>query len=323
VFNYVDWNKYAIEAWDRMGRCDFLPDYNGQSVFLKAHNRVSDIADLRYNWEKLFLFYDKDDEGLTEMTIRFCDNGIPPAKRKKGPLDKNGRPYRRVSGHYITGVYMGIDMDNDSRPGNELDFDMSLKFTGKGFDYSGFANRHPSLRGLPEADKYFDDPRWRQITELIYVPHEAACDVIFDRGEWSQCWFVFDEDDDCHRWERVEFYDPKDPFKVGAHNRGLDDNTQADVAGDRGEWDLDFSGGGDLYVAPFDGRLHLVGAETGYWRIDQFAYYYQGWQGARTPSIEPGDLVDIEPDHFATVKYSDTDGIVEKQCHGSGREGGF
>ena len=320
VFNYVDWNKYAIEAWDRMGCCDFLPDYNGQSVFLKAHNSVSDIADLRYNWENPFLFYDKDGDGLTEMTIRFCDNGIPPAKRKKDPLDRNGRPYRRVSGHYITGVYMGIDMDNDSRPGNELDFDMSLKFTGKGFDYSGFVNRHPSLRGLPEADKYFDDPRWRQITELIYVPHEAACDVIFDRGEWSQCWFVFDEDDDCHRWERVEFYDPKDPFKVGGRNGGLDNNTQADVAGDRGEWDLDFSGGGDLYVAPFDGRLHLVGAETGYWRIDQFAYYYQGWQGARTPSIEPGDLVDIEPDHFATVKYSDTDGIVEKQCHGSGRE---
>jgi len=28
--------------------------------------------------------------------------------------------------------------------------------------------------------------------------------------EWDYCWFVFDEDDDCNRWERVEFYEPKD-----------------------------------------------------------------------------------------------------------------
>ncbi|MBK7700235.1 MAG: hypothetical protein IPJ39_16665 [Saprospiraceae bacterium] len=36
------------------------------------------------------------------------------------------------------------------------------------------------------------------------------------RGLWQQCWIVFDEDDDCQRWERVEFYQPLDPFKVGA-----------------------------------------------------------------------------------------------------------
>ncbi len=314
VFNYVDWNNYAIEAWDHMGRCNFLPDYNGQSLFLKTHSKVSDISDMRYNWENPFLFYDEDGDGLTEMTIRFCDDGLPAAKKENGPLNKNGKPYRYVFSHYITGAYVSIDMDNDSRPSNELDFDMSLKFTGKGFDYSGFVNRHPALRGLPAADKYFEDPRWRQITELIYVPHDSAYDVIFDRGAWNQCWFIFDEDDDCHRWERVEFYDPKDPFKVGVHAGGLDNNPQADVSGDRGEWDLDFSGKGNLYIAPFDGRLHLVGAELGYWRIDQFAYYYQGWQGWRGPSIAPEDLVYKEPKHFATVKYTDTDnnGFIDK-----------
>ncbi len=307
VFNYIDWNKYAIEAWDRMGRALFLPDYNGQSLFLKTHSKVSDIADLRYNWENPFLFYDKDGDGLTEMTIRFCDDGLPVSRRQGGPRDPRGRPYRKVFSHRITGVYVGIDLDNDSEAGNELDFDMSLKFTGEGFDYSDFFHSHPSMRGLPAADTFFGDARWRRLTGLIYVPHEEAWPIIFSRGKWQQCWLVFDEDDDCHRWERVEFYDPKDPFRVGAHQGGLDDNPQADVSGDRGEWDLDFSGGGDLYLAPFDGRLHLVGAELGYWRIDQFAYYYQGWQGWRGPSIAPEDLVDKEPEHFATVRYEDTD----------------
>jgi len=136
IFNYVEWDKQSIEAWDRMGRCNFLPDYNGQSVFLKAHGKVSDIEDLRYNWENPFLFYDYDDDGLTEMTIRFCDNTIPQNKRKIIVKDKNGNPYKKTFSHFVAGVYMGIDLDNDSRSENELDFDMSLKFTGEGFDYS-------------------------------------------------------------------------------------------------------------------------------------------------------------------------------------------
>ena len=89
VFNYIDWDKYSIEAWDRMGRANFLPDYNGQSVFLKAHNKVSQIDDLRYNWENPFLFYDHDNDGLTEMTIRLCDEGIQKKERKNPPKDKN------------------------------------------------------------------------------------------------------------------------------------------------------------------------------------------------------------------------------------------
>ena len=59
---------------------------------------------------------------------------------------------------------------------------------------------------------------------------------------------------------------------------GIDNNPQADASGDRGEWDLDNSGGGKLYVG-FDGKIHLFGAEKGYWRIDQDAWSYQGWGG--------------------------------------------
>ena len=302
VFNYIDWNKFLIEAWDHEGRCNFFPDYNGQSLFLKAHNLVSDIEDPRYNWENPFLFYDFDDDGLTEMTIRFVDENW---KNKSG-YDKESK-YKVQFGGNVVGVYMGIDLDNDSRPGNELDFDMSLKFEGKGFDYSNHTHIFNCMRGLPESDKFFKDPRWRQLTELKYVGHEDAYNEIFENGNWESAAFVFDEDDDCQRWERVEFYFPLNPFKSGSRNGGIDNNPQADVSGDRGEWDEDFSGEGNLYIAPFDGRLHLLGAELGYWRIDQFATYFQGWQGWRGPSLAPNDMVTMEPEIFATVKYTDED----------------
>ncbi len=207
----------------------------------------------------------------------------------------------------ISSVAMGIDLDNDSTPENELDYDMSLKFAGEGFDYSDQVHKFKSLRGLPDSDKFFLDPRWRQLNELVYADHSAAYDLIFERANWNECWFVFDEDDDCNRWERVEFYEPKDLYKVGSKKGGLDNNPQADVSGDRGEWDLDFSGEGKLYIGQFDGRIHLYGAEWGAWRIDQNSKYYQGWQGWRGESLEPEDLIDKEPEKFATIKYSDTD----------------
>ncbi|MPN04000.1 hypothetical protein SDC9_151236 [bioreactor metagenome] len=154
------------------------------------------------------------------------------------------------------------------------------------------------LRGLPEADKFFLDPRWRQLTELIYSDHDHAQELIFQRGKWESAHFVYDEDDDCHRWERVEFYDPMDPFKVGAQKGGIDNHTQSDASGDRGEWDMDFSGGGKLYIGPFDGRLHLHGAEWGCWRIDQFSEFYQGWDRR---------WMNKDPEIFSTVRYDDTD----------------
>ncbi len=125
---------------------------------------------------------------------------------------------------------------------------------------------------------------------------------------------VWDEDDDYKRWERVEFYDPKDPFKIGAKNGGLDHNPQADPAGDRGEWDLDYSGKGQLYISPMDCRVHLYGAEYGYWRMDQNATYFQGWQGWRGPNLQPEDFDKAEPNIFGTMKYEDTDqnGFMDK-----------
>ena len=300
IFGYVDWNHFKFEGWDHDGRANFYTDYNGQSMMLKVHITTSNIKDLRYNWENPFLYFDQDQDGLTEMAMRMVDEPIAITDEKNPKMAWD-------FSHQISMVQMTFDLDNDNAPGNELDFDMSLKFAGAGFDYSDQIHDFDHLQGLPEANIYFEDPRWRTTTQLIYPDHQTAYDLTFNRGKWNQCWFVFDEDDDCQRWERVEFYDPKDPFKIGAKNGGLDNNPQADPTGDRGEWDTDFSGKGQLYISPLDGRLHLYGAEYGYWRIDQNSTYFQGWQGWRGPNLQPEDFDKAEPTVFGTMKYEDTD----------------
>ncbi|WP_337752455.1 hypothetical protein [Coprobacter fastidiosus] len=295
IFNYINWNDFSLRCWDKNGVCDFYEDYSGQTMFMKIHTSTYDIKDLRLNWENPFLFYDEDGDGLTEMAIRFVDS--PKIKDRSKP--SNSYVNRQLEGR-IDWVSMAVDLDNDNAPGNEFDFDFTIGFQGKGFDYTDQVHKVNNLRGMPEADKFFMDPRYRQLTEFLYPDHKSAKEMIFKRGEWSRVNFVYDEDDDCGRWERVEFYDPLDPFKIGWKNGGIDNNKQSDAAGDRGEWDMDNSGKGKLYVGKFDGRLHLYGAEWGCWRIDQNANYYQGWD-----RMWMG--MDRQPGKFGTVKYTDKD----------------
>ena len=295
IFNYIDWNTMKIQSWDKSGISDFYTDYSGQTAFMKIHASTYDMRDLRLNWENPFLFYDKDDDGLSEMAIRILDS--------TKPVDA-GAPANSYVNQQVSGiadwVSIAIDMDNDNGPENDFDFDMTIGFMGEGFNYIDQKHKINNLRGLPEADTLFMDPRWRQLDELIYPDHSSAWDLIFERGKWNRVNFVWDEDGDCKRWERVEFYEPLDPFKTGWKGGGVDNHKQSDASGDRGEWDLDNSGGGKLYVSKFDGRIHLYGAEWGCWRIDQNTDFYQGWD-----RLWFG--LDKNPQKFATVKYTDKD----------------
>ncbi len=300
IFGYVNWRSMKFEGWDHSGRANFFTDYNGQSLMLKVHITTWNIDNLEYNWENPFLFYDEDNDGLTEMAIRMVDE----------PREMTNSSDTNIVWSFsknISMVQMTFDLDNDNSASNELDFDLSLKFKGKGFDYSDQAHNIAGYKIAKNSDKFFDDPRIRHLKKLIYPDHKSAYPLTFERGDWDYCWLIFDEDDDCHRWERVEFYDPKDPYLIGSKNGGLDHNPQADASGDRGEWDSDFSGKGNLYISPLDGKIHLFGAETGYWRIDQNALYFQGWQGWRGDNLQPEDFENIEPEKFGIIKYEDTD----------------
>lgn len=304
VFNYIDWDTFQVEAWEHSGTSRFFKDYHGHSLFLKAPLPTFAQEDLSLNWENPFLFYDPDEDGHTELAIRVLDTYIRKKSPKGDPLPKNKKKVTdemrniRYDG-MIDLIAIGWDMDNDGAAGTEFDFDMSLQLLGKGFSYLDQVHTFQSMKGLEGTDDLFYDARFRQITELKYPDHETTWDLTFNKGEWNEAWFVFDEDDDCHRWERVEYYDPLETHRAGVRNAGLDDNPQADVAGDRGEWDLDFSGEGNLYVGRFDGKIHLYGAEWGAWRIDQDADYYQGWQGWRGGR-------DTVTTKFPLIRYEDT-----------------
>ncbi len=184
------------------------------------------------------------------MAIRLVDS--PKIHDPNSP--SNSYVNRQLEGR-IDWASLAVDIDNDNTTGNEFDFDFTIGFQGEGFDYTDQIHPVRNLRGMPEADCFFMDSRYRQLTELIYPDHDAAYDLIFSRGKWNRVNFVYDEDDDCSRWERVEFYDPKDPFKVGWNKGGIDNNKQSDAAGDRGEWDMDNSGNAQLYISHFDGRF--------------------------------------------------------------------
>ena len=136
------------------------------------------------------------------------------------------------------------------------------------------------------------------------MPHARSYDAFFKAG-WTSLYLVFDEDDDDHRWERVERYYPMHGFggpreidlystmrwrrgnytqenMVGPAERpGIAGHPRADSLGDRGEFDEDNSGGGKLYVGVFDRKLHLAGAEWGAWLVDKNAEFHGGW---KTPS---------------------------------------
>jgi len=306
IMHFVDWNKIMMLAWEHSGQCNFFEDYHGNSQFMKMHASSFRIGDLRYNWENPFIFYDTDGDKLTEMAIRCVDT--PKFRDKdstKNGFDKWDKNIEVLFSKKIDWISIAWDLDNDNAPGNEFDFDMSLNFKGTGFDYSDQVHNFKHLKGLEAANKFLYDSRWRNISQLYYPDRSSAWDLIFKRGKWQECRFVFDEDDDCNRWERVEFYDPLDIFKIGKNNGGLDNNPQSDASGDRGEFDMDCSGNGQLYIGAFDGRIHLYGAEWGAWRIDQTAYSFQGF-GGLYGRWDKG-RIQQEPESFATVKYTDTD----------------
>ena len=314
VLGWLDWDKFDFgdDNWGYTGCCDWLPDYNGDAIFLKVHRPPQSLPDPRLNWENPFAFYDFDGDGASEMAMRWLDP-VPN-------LDKDG--HTNLSG-VLSEAFVTFDIDNDSTKGNETDYDMSLRGAGgPGIPYRQYAHKYPALKGNPKFDGCFQWNNWRQIDELMYMPHEKSYDAFFT-ARWATMYFVFDEDDDDHRWERVEMYYPMHGFggpkdidiystkkwrrgnyaelaMVGPDEKpGLSGHPQADSLGDRGEFDEDNSGGGKLYVGVFDRKLHLAGAEWGAWTVDKNAEFHGG---SKTPSPKP-----MAPRVEEVVKYTDTD----------------
>ena len=304
VLGWMDWQKFEFDCWGYTGKCNWLPNYHGNSVFLKIHAPAFALNDPRLNWENPFAFYDFDNDGVSDMAMRWLD----PPRNEPGKTTLTGR---------LNEAFVTFDIDNDSGKDNEMDFDLTLRGAGgPGIDYREMKMPLPGFRGNPKFDGCFQHQNWRRIDEVCYMPHNQGYEAFFT-NEWQSMYFVFDEDDDDHRWERVEMYYPTagvgpqsgpiDIYSVARWNKqkpgarpGLCGHPQSDTLGDRGEFDMDNSGRGRLYVGIFDRKLHLAGAEWGAWTVDREGAFHAG---ALAPSPKPA-ATNVQE----VVKYTDTDG---------------
>ena len=316
VLGWEDWQAFDFNCWGFTGRTAWLPDYNGDSDFLKMHTEPRDIEDLTLSWENPFSFYDPDGDGVSEMAMRWLD---PPKAGPDGVTRLTGK---------LNEAFLAFDLDNDGAKDNEVDFDLSFRVKGPGIPYRDFKYPLPGFTGQARFDGCFAENRWRRLDSVSFMPRDKGWDHFWDKGGWTQRWLVFDEDDDDHRWERVEMYykveenynldanapeSPADPYSTKRWNQGpsgearsqstqkagLGGHPQADSLGDRGDFDDDDSGKGKLYVGVFDRKLHLHGAETGAWTVDKDARYHGGW---REPTRKD-DAAKVEE----VVRYADTD----------------
>lgn len=300
---YIDWQTFDFPCWRYTGLGNFSPDYSGNSVFLKEHLPAWAIQDPRYNWENPFAFIDWDGDGCSEQAVRLCDNKI-----SNGPDQPNMWHYDGI----VEEAYTAFDLDNDTQKGNEFDYDLTFKFFGgKGIDYKQYHHKHPGLKAPEWALKYFRYSNYRQIDELIYVPQDKCFEEMY-KAKWDKAYLTFDEDDDDHRWERVELYNPNDPYSTERAKKdskgGLDSHVQSDTLGDRGEFDLDFSGAGKVYIGKWDKKIHLYGAEWGGWTVDYGAKFWGSSPVTGGSSPEKAKKV------AEVVQYKDTnnDGFIDE-----------
>src|SRR5438093_809979 len=143
VLGWLDWTKFdfASDNWGYTGTTDWLPDYNGDAIFLKVHRPPQSLPDPRLNWENPFAFFDYDGDGVSEMAMRWLD-----------PVPALDKDLTKLSG-VLSEAVVTFDLDNDSTKGNETDYDMSLRGAGgPGVPYRSFVHKYPALKGNPKFD---------------------------------------------------------------------------------------------------------------------------------------------------------------------------
>jgi hypothetical protein len=234
--------------------------YHGNMTFLKEHAQVWSIVDSRYSWENPFHFFDPDGDGCSEVSVRVSDERIAAGNNRL-----------RFDG-IVEEAWVSYDLDNDTGRDNQTDYDLTLYVGGSpGVDYNDQVQEFPGLRAPEWVLPYYRYPEWRTQTRFVYLNRDGAVARLFG-AQWARAYLTVDEDDDDHRWERVELYYPGDPYNLqrkGKKGESMLWHPQSDSLGDRGEWDEDFSGQARLYRAAWDGKIHLLGAERGAWTVDR------------------------------------------------------
>ena len=303
VLWWLDWTNinYHTAWWDATGTCAWLPNYHGNNDFTKHLFAPHLMDDPRMSWENPFSFFDEDGDGVSEMSVRWASELAYGAPRYTLPPQ-------------LERVHVAYDLDNNSGYGDETSYDLTLYGNLGKVDYGNMRRPLPGFAGNPVFDPCFKHNEWRRLTELLHIDRSTSYAQAF-KSPWKEWWLTFDEDGDDRRWERVETYypyreaggKPVDIFsasipKKDEANPGPNWHPQSDSLGDRGEFDLDNTGGGKLYIGKFDHKLHLYGAEWGVWLVDRNAEFQGGRDAQSKKTIKPRakQLGEV-------VKYTDTD----------------
>jgi len=265
------------QLWDtinyryQQAEAQFRTYFGGDEIF------ASYIFDSRHarwipSWENPFVFYDEDGDDLAEVTMRFSG-----------------------SGNQMQSMRYGFDADNDTAGDNPHDYDFSFTCLA-----SRTAGDHTTVP-VPAA-----------LMEHIDLPGGPAEPLLAwkyarkfgEHAPWGKVLLTWVENDnnvdsqpggDPHqRWEGVissgsEFFPQIGGPPVGPYNA-------------RYEVDTDNSGKMKLYYLPADRRLHLLGADQSWLKVD---YNFDG-------------KMDME------FRYRDTDGdgkidTLEVDTDGDGR----
>ncbi|MCU0795625.1 MAG: hypothetical protein MUF31_06780 [Akkermansiaceae bacterium] len=301
-FSGFDWQKLKVGFTDFQGNVNWTPNYHGNALFLKEHMPAWAIREPERSWENPFLFWDPDGDGCSEISMRVTDT------RRFTDDAQSTVSFDGVADE----VWVSWDVDNDAARDQEKDYDLTLYLGGgEGLDYKKHAQEFKGVEVPAWGERFFVRPEWRKNRTFQYLPHDSAFESVAP-VKWEKAYLTFDEDDDCHRWERVELYYPGEAYlPAGEGKRHVTWHPQADSLGDRGEWDEDFSGGGKIYLAPWDGRWHLLGAESGVWLDDPGRRYWGAAHPNRLSSRERAPAVG----HVVLYKDADGNGFFDLIQH--------
>lgn len=165
LFNCIDWKKLDPKRWAKDGLSVFYSTDSGNTSFIRSNCSSLQMKNLSIGKENPFIFYDAENDGLTEMTVRIFDD--------------------KLSGK-ASSMEICWDLGNDNLDEETFDYDLKMTYSAKdgGFDYSNCIHPLKNMRGLPEADKFFPDARIRTITQLVYPDFKQALSLARN-GNWN------------------------------------------------------------------------------------------------------------------------------------------
>ena len=210
------------------GQCQWHCDFGGDGYFV-MFGWDPRKTEWTGRWENPFCFYDPDEDGLAEETVRISGTG------------------RRLrSARY------GMNADNDAPKGEDYDYDFSVTTLGSiepaANEFTQFA-----LRTGRKTGEYLKWERTRQVVRAL---------------PWKRALLVWDENDhnvavgrgSPERWEGI--------INAAYRTFPQEGGPHCGTVNKRYELDSDFSGRMQLYYWPADRRLHLFGAEQGTMTVD-------------------------------------------------------